>query len=44
MAVNKKNAFNKKENELADFANAINHPERVAILKEIAKTRRMYMR
>jgi ArsR family transcriptional regulator len=37
MAQNKKDAFSKKENELADFANAISHPARVAILKEIAK-------
>ena len=37
MAQNKKDEFSKKENELADFANAISHPARVAILKEIAK-------
>lgn len=37
MAFNKRDAFNIKENELADFANAISHPARVAILKEIAK-------
>lgn len=37
MATHKKDEFNKKENELADFANAISHPARVAILKEIAK-------
>lgn len=37
MALNKKDEFSKKENELADFANAISHPARVAILKEIAK-------
>src|SRR6266567_5643736 len=37
MAQNKKDEFNKKENELSDFANAISHPARVAILKEIAK-------
>ena len=36
MAQNKKEAFPKKENELADFANAISHPARVAILKQIA--------
>src|SRR6188768_290662 len=36
MAINKKDEFSKKENELADFANAISHPARVAILKEIA--------
>jgi ArsR family transcriptional regulator, arsenate/arsenite/antimonite-responsive transcriptional repressor len=37
MAANKKNEFNKKEIELADFANAISHPARIAILKEVAK-------
>ena len=37
MAINKKDEFSKKENELSDFANAISHPARVAILKEIAK-------
>ena len=37
MALNKKDEFSKVENELADFANAISHPARVAILKEIAK-------
>ncbi len=37
MAINKKEEFSKKENELSDFANAISHPARVAILKEIAK-------
>ena len=37
MAQNKKDEFNKAENELADFANAISHPARVAILKEISK-------
>jgi len=37
MATNKKDEFNKKENELADFANAISHPARIAILKEIAR-------
>ena len=36
MAQNKKDEFNKKENDLADFANAISHPARVAILKQIA--------
>ena len=40
MATNKKDEFNKKENELADFANAISHPARVSILKEIAKRER----
>ncbi len=37
MASNKKELFNKKENELADFANAISHPARIAILKELAR-------
>src|ERR1035438_5144472 len=37
MALNKKDEFSKVENELADFANAISHPARIAILKEIAK-------
>ncbi len=37
MAINKKDQFTIKENSLADFANAISHPARVAILKEIAK-------
>lgn len=36
MAQNKKAAFSKKENELSDFANAISHPARVAILKQVA--------
>ena len=37
MATNKKDEFNKKENELADFANAISHPARISILKEVAR-------
>jgi DNA-binding transcriptional ArsR family regulator len=37
MATNKRDQFTSKENQLADFANAISHPARVAILKEIAK-------
>jgi ArsR family transcriptional regulator len=37
MSINKRDEFNVKENELADFANAISHPARVAILKVIAK-------
>ena len=37
MAVHKRDEFGKKEIELADFANAISHPARVAILKEIAR-------
>ncbi len=37
MAQNKKHEFGKRENLLADFANAISHPARVAILNEITK-------
>ena len=37
MAVNKKEEFKKSEIELADFAKAISHPARVAILKAIAR-------
>lgn len=37
MATSKKEAFSKKENELADFARALAHPARIAILKEIAQ-------
>jgi len=37
MAATRKEEFNKKENELADFAKVISHPARIAILKEIAK-------
>ena len=37
MALNKKQEFKKKEIELADFAKAISHPARIAILKEIQK-------
>ena len=40
MATNKKDEFNKKENELADFANAISHPARISILKEVARRQR----
>ena len=37
MAQNKKQEFDKDEIELADFAKALSHPARIAILKEIAK-------
>lgn len=37
MAFHKKEAFGKKEQELADFAKAISHPARIAILKVLAK-------
>lgn len=37
MAQNKKEEFKKSDLELADFAKAISHPARVAILKTISK-------
>lgn len=37
MAQNKKEEFTKQDVELADFAKALAHPARVAILKTIAK-------
>jgi ArsR family transcriptional regulator len=37
MAQNKKHEFEKSEIEIADFAKALSHPARIAILKEIAK-------
>jgi DNA-binding transcriptional ArsR family regulator len=37
MAVNKKHEFTKNEVALADFAKALAHPARIAILKELAK-------
>ncbi len=37
MAINKKEAFQKSEIELADFAKALSHPARIAILKVLAK-------
>lgn len=37
MAQNKKAEFDKSEIEIADFAKALSHPARIAILKEIAK-------
>ncbi len=37
MAINKKEEFEKQEIELADFAKAIGHPARIAILKVLAK-------
>lgn len=36
MAFNKKEEFKKEEIELADFAKAISHPARIAILKAIS--------
>ena len=37
MAINKKSSFKAEELILADFANAISHPARVAILKVVAE-------
>jgi ArsR family transcriptional regulator, arsenate/arsenite/antimonite-responsive transcriptional repressor len=37
MAQNKKEEFSKQEIELADFAKALAHPARIAILKTVAK-------
>ena len=37
MAQNKKAEFDKDEIEIADFAKALSHPARIAILKEIAQ-------
>lgn len=37
MAVNKRSEFEQKEIELADFAKAVSHPARVAILKTLAQ-------
>lgn len=37
MAFNKKEEFGKREQELAEFAKAISHPARIAILKVLAK-------
>lgn len=37
MAFHKKEAFGKKEQELAAFAKAISHPARIAILKVLAQ-------
>ena len=37
MAFNKKDEFGKKEQELAEFAKAISHPARIAILKVLAQ-------
>ena len=37
MTIHKKDEFSKKENELAEFANAISHPARITILKELAR-------
>ena len=37
MAFNKKEEFGKKEQELAEFAKAMSHPARIAILKVLAQ-------
>ena len=37
MAVHKKEAFGKKEQDLANFARAISHPARIAILKVLSQ-------
>ena len=37
MAFHKKEAFGKREQELAETAKALSHPARIAILKELAK-------
>src|ERR671921_550239 len=37
MAFNKKEEFGKKEQDLAEFAKALSHPARIAILKVLAQ-------
>ncbi len=37
MAINKKESFTHKEQELATFAKALSHPARIAILKVLAQ-------
>ena len=37
MAINKKDEFSKREQELAEFAKAFAHPARIAILKALAQ-------
>lgn len=37
MATSKRAAFDTEENELAEFAKALAHPARIAILKELAR-------
>jgi ArsR family transcriptional regulator, arsenate/arsenite/antimonite-responsive transcriptional repressor len=37
MAFNKKEEFGKKEQELAEFAKALSHPARIAIMKVLAQ-------
>lgn len=37
MAVSKKNIFNKKDQKIADYAKALSHPARIAIVKFLAE-------
>jgi len=37
MAFSKKNSFDKRQTRIADFANALSHPARIAILETLAK-------
>jgi len=37
MAINRRSEFEKSQQELADFAKALSHPARVAILKALAQ-------
>lgn len=37
MAISKKNIFNKKDQKIADYAKALSHPARVAIIKFLAE-------
>ncbi len=37
MAINKKHEFSKKEIQISDWAKALSHPARVAIMKELSK-------
>jgi ArsR family transcriptional regulator len=37
MAIHKKEEFSQKEQDLADFAKALSHPARIAILKVLAQ-------
>jgi len=37
MAINKKDEFSQKEQDLAAFAKALSHPARIAILKMLAQ-------
>lgn len=37
MAINKKESFGRRKQELANFAKAISHPARIAILRKLAQ-------